>query len=74
MLSASEADFEDLTVSAACCQTNVGLNELRYGWPVAFGRYVLEIVNPLVGGLTPAARDELGLLLGCPVTEVWAHV
>src|SRR4051812_774624 len=43
---AAERGFEDLTVHAECCRIPVGLDELRYGWPVAFGRYLLEAANP----------------------------
>lgn len=74
MSAAAEEGFENLTVRAKCCRTDVGLNDLRYGWPVAFGRYVLEAANPLADGLSQNALDELGRLLGSPVREIKCHV
>jgi len=74
MSAAAERDFEDLTVRAGCCQARVGLDELRYGWPIAFGRFVLEAVNPATPEMTEDQLSELGSLLGCPVREVRCRV
>jgi hypothetical protein len=74
MSSAAENDFKDLTVRAGCCNTRVGLDELHYGWPVAFGRFVLEAANPTMCGLSEKQLNELGSLLGCPVREVKCRV
>ena len=74
MSAAAEEGFENLTVQVECCRTAVGLNDLRYGWPVAFGRYVLEAANRRADGISQDALDELGRLLGSPVRQVKCHV
>jgi len=74
MSSAAEHGFKDLTVRARCCGTQVGLDELHYGWPVAFGRFVLEAANPTTSGLSEEQLNELGRLLGCPVREIKCRV
>jgi hypothetical protein len=74
MSGAAEQRFQSLQVFARCCGSLVSLNELRYGWPVAFGRFVLEATNPLGRGLSSQQIEELGAVLGCPVRQVHAHV
>ncbi|WP_416758819.1 hypothetical protein ACNI65_19625 [Roseateles sp. So40a] len=74
MSSAAEHGFENLNVQAGCCGSQVGLDELHYGWPVAFGRFVLEVANPTVRGMSEEQLNELGSILGCPVREVQCRV
>lgn len=62
-----------LDVIADCCGARVSLNELRYGWPVAFGRFVLSAMNPRVGRLTAEQEGELAQCLGCELNKVWRH-
>lgn len=74
MATAAEARFEDLKVSAPCCKGSTSLNLLRYVWPVAFGRFVLEAENPNSKGLTPRQLRALEEVLGCKLQEVATHV
>jgi hypothetical protein len=62
-----------LDAVAGCCGARVSLNELRYRWPAAFGRFVLRVMNPHVGQLTAAQERELAQCLGCELTKVWRH-
>ena len=70
---AFETRFANLDLRARCCGALVDLNGLRYRWPVAFGRYVLEC-EPFAPELpTQAQVDRLGAALGCPLRLVPAH-
>ena len=71
---AAEANFVNLTIVAKCCGSQVCLNELNYNWPCAFGRYVLEAMNPNARGLTPKQSELLATKLGCEVREVPVHL
>jgi hypothetical protein len=56
----------DLSVVTPCCGAASSLQELRYGWPVGFARFVLEATNANVGGrLEPAQQAALQEALGC---------
>ena len=74
MSEAAEAGFASLKVRARCCGEEVSLNELRYGWPVAFASFCLEVRNPWLQGLAPEQLQELRTKLGCEVREIKAHV
>ncbi len=71
---AAESGFENLRVIAACCGADVSLNELRYGWPVAFGRFFLEAANPNVAGISEQALQQLGDAVGGPMRQIQVHV
>lgn len=74
MSSAAGGNFESLEATAQCCSAKVSLNELRYVWPVAFGRFVLEAENPNSSGLSAQQLIELGRAIGCAVREVPARI
>jgi hypothetical protein len=74
MSEAAETQFTSLLVRAGCCGTMVSLNELRYVWPVAFARFVLEAANPSSRGLSAPQIEELSTALGCTVREIPVHV
>ena len=38
--------FETLDVKPPCCGRQTSLNDLKYEWPAAFSRCILEVVNP----------------------------
>lgn len=65
--------FEHLEMITPCCHTTVSLNDLRYRWPAAFGRFVLEAENPQSRGLTVLQLVELEDTLGCGLREIAAH-
>ena len=74
MSEAAERQFESLEVQARCCGALVSLNDLDYGWPVAFGRFVIEVANPQSDGLSKHELEQLGSTLGCAVREIKAHL
>jgi len=74
MSTSAETDFTNLAVRAPCCHTTASLNELRYVWPAAFGRYVLEAMNPNVQGLSEQQSELLSSALGCSVREIPVHI
>ncbi|NZD50784.1 hypothetical protein [Rhizobium leguminosarum] len=45
-------DPGDINTVAPCCGATVSLNDLRYVWPAAFGRFALEAHNPGIGDTT----------------------
>jgi hypothetical protein len=71
---AAEQDFASLDTVAQCCQVNVSLNDLNYVWPAAFGRFVLDAMNPNVERLSATQVKILGTALGCSVREIPQHL
>jgi hypothetical protein len=71
---AAQADFTSLSVQAPCCAAMTSLNAMHYVWPAAFGRYVVEAMNPNVKSLSAIQLSQLATTLGCAVTEVAVHV
>ena len=74
MSTAAESDFRSLLVTAHCCGTSVSLDKMKYGWPVAFGRFVLEAFNPNSRGLSEAELERISILIGCDLLEVKAYL
>jgi hypothetical protein len=66
--------FRDLAVTTPCCGSQTSLNDLRYIWPAAFGRFVLEAMNPDIGNTTAEQDDQLAKCLGLPLRKVLAHL
>lgn len=74
MSAAFENAFSDLTVSTPCCKATTSLNKLSYVWPAAFGKFVLEAMNPGVKDLTPNQERQLAQRLGSDLRKVWVHL
>lgn len=74
MSQAAESGFRSLRVLSGCCQRSVSLNELRYGWPVGFARFVLEAHSPQSEGLTAPQLEQLSGIVGCAVREIPVHL
>ncbi|MCS0581664.1 hypothetical protein NX784_08670 [Massilia pinisoli] len=73
MDAAWQSQFACLDVRAQCCGNQVSLNELRYGWPVAFGKFVLEVRNAGIPRLQPEQLARLESILGCGLKEILAN-
>src|SRR5271169_1202748 len=71
---AAETSFEDLAVTTPCCGTQTTLSDLHYPWPVAFGRFVLEAMNPNIGDTTTEQDRALSECLGMPLRKVFVHL
>jgi len=71
---AAEQNFVSLDTVAPCCQAKISLNDLAYVWPAAFGRFVLDAMNPNAERLSPEQVNNLGVALGCSVREVPLHL
>lgn len=65
--------FKDLETVAPCCGKTVSLNELRYVWPAAFGRFALELRNPETADTSEEQDRAVGECVGMQVRKVWAH-
>lgn len=74
MRNSAETQFQDLFVTAPCCGSRVSLNELRYLWPAAFGRFVLEAMNPNVRDITAEQELALSSELGSLLHKIWVHL
>jgi hypothetical protein len=74
MDTAAASHFSVLDVHAPCCEAKVALTKFRYGWPVAFGKCVLEVVNPGILGLQARQLAQIEGALGCRVREIQAHI
>ena len=70
---AATSKFESLQVKAQCCGATVSLQDLRYGWPIAFASYVLEAANPHTEGLGAQQLAQVASTLGCSIVEIKAH-
>ncbi len=74
MESAYRTQFKNLVVKLPCCSRSISLNELDYGWTVAFGSWLLEARNPNRRALTRDELEALSKLVGAPLTQVVAHI
>jgi hypothetical protein len=70
----AEEGFKSLDIKAPCCDATVSLNRMRYGWPTAFGSFVLEAMNPNIKGLSGEQLSQLEAALGCQLHEVPLHL
>ncbi|WP_246802810.1 hypothetical protein [Ensifer sp. ENS02] len=67
-------EFRNLSVKAPCCGTKVSLNDLRYIWPAAFGRFALEARNPNIVNTTEAQDRQIAERLGTQLKKMWVSV
>ncbi|MGO7585080.1 hypothetical protein ACC689_22510 [Rhizobium ruizarguesonis] len=74
METASADGFKDLNTVAPCCGATVSLNDLRYVWPAAFGRFALEAHNPGIGDTTEEQDRKMAECLGTPLRKIWGQV
>jgi hypothetical protein len=74
MDTAAESHFSILDVHAQCCGNKVSLNELRYIWPVAFGKCILEVANSRTPGLEAGQLAQVEGALRCRLREIPAYV
>ena len=68
------ASLRSLDVTTPCCGTATSLNELDYDFPVGFGRFVLEALNPNAEGLDAAALRRLEAAAETPLRQIWTHL
>ena len=70
---AGDRQFRTLDVVTPCCGHTTTLNDLRYDWPVAFGRVSLSALNPDVTEVDPAVKRAVETALGLPTRLVYQH-
>jgi len=71
---AGSESFSDLAVQTPCCGSHTSLNDLHYVWPAAFGRFVLQAMNPNIGDTTPGQERALSDALGLQLRKVLVHI
>lgn len=64
--------FTHLTVTMPCCGATSSLNDLHYGWPMGFARFVLQARDP-DGDVSQKQQSLLESLLGCSLRKIWSH-
>ncbi len=74
MSTAAASAFSSLTARAPCCGSLIQLNQLNYVWPVAFGRFALEALNPNATDLSPDQLDRVSRTLGTSLLTVHARI
>lgn len=57
-----------------CCHRSSSLNELRYVWPQAFGKFAISAMNPNVGKVSDSLVAAVEERLGCAVAIVRRHL
>lgn len=75
-LSADTTDvgFALRRLAVPCCGRSYRLDELKYDWPQAFGRFGLRLMNPNAGKLDPDAIESLQDVLGTKLRIVHQHL
>lgn len=63
-----------LDTTTPCCGVRVSLEDLEYEFPVGFGMFVLEALNPNIEGLSGEALAEVERELGTPLRQIWTHL
>jgi len=74
MNTAFAGNFQNLDITAPCCGAHTSLNDLDYVWPSAFGRFILEAVNPNMGDPTEEQDREIARCLGAPLRKIWVRL
>jgi hypothetical protein len=72
MSAAYQTHFSDLSVHLPCCNATSSLNDLLYDSPAGFARFELIVRNPN-GRVEDAQLEQLEMVLGCTLREIWAH-
>jgi hypothetical protein len=65
--------LDELNIVVGCCGVRTSLNDFAFGWPTAFGRFALEIMNP-ARDTSPTEERDLSGILGCDLRKVWRHL
>lgn len=65
--------FRLASVVLPCCGAAATLNEIRYDWPQAFGRFSCTMRNPRLADLPESSIKALETTLGGPVSVVRSH-
>lgn len=75
--------FADRQVPMGCCGATVALEDLDYYWPVAFGRFSIDVWNPDRDWFHPDGENgeaeesvlaDLAAVIGTPVRAIWARI
>ncbi|MFC7550997.1 hypothetical protein [Plantactinospora sp. GCM10030261] len=67
--------FDSLDVTVPCCRGIVGLDALRYDWPVGFAQFEVSAMSPTRAKYELDERElgDVAGLLGHPVAQILAH-
>ena len=74
MDAAFESELSDLSITTPCCAAKSSLNDLKYVWPAAFGRFALEAANPATNDLTAEQLASLERVLGTALKTIWQRL
>jgi len=66
-------DFVRLDLKTPCCDRTTSLNDLRYVWPAAFGRFSIEAISPSIADTTAEQDLKIARCLGAPLRKIWVR-
>ena len=69
-----DAGFRLAEYAVPCCGVAHTLHELTYESPQGFGRFSLKAMNPGIGRLDDAHREEFEKILGGPLRVIYQHI
>ena len=69
-----DGGFRLASQALPCCGARHTLNDLIYEWPQAFGRFVIEAMNPNIGALKEEHKREVEGILGTKLRVVYRHI
>ncbi len=73
MDTASEDNFQELSIVVPCCDKESALNALLYDSPCGFACIEFDILNPSAD-IDKEVLSTIEDLLGCPVRMIHAHI
>lgn len=68
------AGFRLAEYDVPCCAASHTLNDLEYDWPQGFARFGIDAMNPGIGELGEAQRQELERILGLSLRAIHQHI
>ncbi len=66
--------FQLARYSLPCCRAKHSLNDLEYGGPLAFGKFVLEAMNPNIGELKDMHKTQFEKIMGIKLRVIYQHL
>jgi hypothetical protein len=64
---------KNLSTITPCCEKRLSLNDMKFIWPAAFGRFSLQAINPNIGSTNAIQEKQLADTLRSPLRKVHAH-
>lgn len=66
--------FKLASYPTPCCEARFTLHELLYEWPMGFGRFALDALNPRIGELEDQHKADFEEILGTRLRVIYTHI